>query len=81
MSKHKGPPASTPATHESRRENEGGASLPPAHVAAAALARAGNSGRDQPRLYADLLAEADRLRQAADTVLARGMVAIREPRR
>lgn len=85
MSTHKDPPilkapAARRAVREARWENEGGATLPPAHVVAAASVRAGKGPRpDQPRLYADLLAEADRQRRAADTVLVRGMIAVRDP--
>ena len=67
-----------------RWENEGGAVVPPAHVAAAAIATgsdrlAARLNPEQPRLYADLLAEADRRRQAADDRLVRGMIALRDP--
>ena len=68
MSTHTGPPsARLPAVLEARWENQGGAVRPPAHVAAAALVRArqdrlaAGPQTEQPRLYVDLLAEADRL--------------------
>jgi len=86
MSTHKDPPilkapAARRAIREARWENQGGATLPPAHVAAASI-RAGKGLRpEQPRLYAELLAEADRQRRAADDILVRGMIAVRDPRR
>jgi len=55
----------------------------PAHIAAAALVRARSARAappEQPRLYADLLAEADRQRRAADDILVRGMIAVRDSR-
>jgi len=66
-----------------RWENEGGAVVPPAPVAAAAIAPGGDRltahlKSEQPRLYADLLAEADRRRQATDDRLVRGMIALRD---
>lgn len=61
--------------------SEGVAPLPPAAFAAAALRRAAEEAApQQPRLYADLLAEADRRRRAADAIVVRGMLAPRDPR-
>jgi hypothetical protein len=65
-----------------RWENEGGAVVPPAHVAAGIVTGgdrlAARPNPEQPRLYADLLAEADRRRQATDDRLVRGMIALRD---
>ena len=94
MTQHTGPPVqNTPAgrptapepAREARWENEGGATRLPASVAAARAIPAGldrptaRRASEQPRLYADLLAEADRRRQAADDRLVRGMIALRDP--
>lgn len=57
------PLPATPGIGETGWENEGGATAAPE--------RAG--------LYADLLAEADRRRRVADTVIVQGMVALRDP--
>lgn len=68
---------------QSRWENEGGALRPATAIAAAALAMdrgaAGPSAPERPRLYADLLDEAGRQRRAADDIIVRGMVAMRDP--
>jgi len=77
MSPHPGAPAANPsAIREALWENEGGATLPPAHVAAAVAQPrpdrpAAGAEPAQPRMYADLMVEADRRRQAADDRRAR----------
>src|SRR5690349_4270494 len=75
----------TSPMRQARWENEGGAVLPPALVAATALARSAAPSSapvrpEPPQLYADLLAEADRQRRAADAILVRGMLAPRDDR-
>jgi hypothetical protein len=74
---------SEPPPRQARWENEGGALLPATVIADAAIrATRGLAGPqskpEQPRLYADLLAEADR-RRLADDIVARGIVPLRDP--
>jgi hypothetical protein len=63
-----------------RWENEGGAVVPPAQagIVTGGDRLAARLNPEQPRLYADLLAEADRRRQATDDRLVRGMIALRD---
>lgn len=63
-------PLATPAAQrEALWESEGGALQP--------LPAKRFNPTEQPRLYADLLAEADRRRRAADDKIVQGMVAPR----